>query len=141
MKRSFSLATVFILLCFAALGGSIDPQVCEAKQEIRMEILFMNHGPMQPTIRDLKSLIARYSGKVKADWFDYDQQSGKAFMQRKGITAHIPLIIYINGAHSFNAGGKEITFVGFPTGSGPYQFQGKWTIQDLDRVLGSVAPR
>jgi hypothetical protein len=141
MKRSSSLATALILLSFGALVGSIVPQVCEAKQEIRMEILFMNHGPMQPTIRDLKALLGKYSGKVKADWFDYDQQSGKAFMQRKGITAHIPLVIYINGAHSFNSGGKQVTFVGFPTGSGPYQFQGKWTFQDLDRVLGSLASR
>ncbi|MEW6530946.1 MAG: hypothetical protein AB1473_08935 [Thermodesulfobacteriota bacterium] len=141
MRRLSPFATTLILLCLGTLFGSIDAKDCEAKQEIRMEILFMNHGPMQPTIRELKTLLGRYSGKVKADWFDYDQQSGKAFMRKKGITAHVPLVIYINGAYSFNTGGKQITFVGFPTGSGPYQFQGKWTFQDLDQVLGSVAGR
>jgi hypothetical protein len=112
---------------------------CEAKQAIRVEILFMNHGPMQPTIRNLTSLLEKHSGKVKSDWFDFDQQSGKVFMQKKGIREHIPLLIYINGSHSFDTGGKRVTFRGFPTGAGPYQFQGKWTFQDLDKVLESLA--
>jgi hypothetical protein len=32
-------------------------------------------------------------------------------------------------------GGKEIKFVGFPTGSGPAFFQGKWTLDDLKAAL------
>jgi len=35
----------------------------------------------------------------------------------------------------FKVDGKEMVFAGFPTGSGPAFFQGKWTMTDLQKVL------
>jgi hypothetical protein len=32
-------------------------------------------------------------------------------------------------------GTKKVQFVGFPTGSGPAFFQGKWTVDDLKAAL------
>jgi hypothetical protein len=28
--------------------------------------------------------------------------------------------------------------MGFPTGAGPYQFQGKWSMKDLEAVIQSI---
>jgi hypothetical protein len=38
----------------------------------------------------------------------------------------------------FQVDGKEIIFAGFPTGSGPYFFQGKWTLRDLQKALNQM---
>ena len=100
----------------------------------------MNHGPMRPTIRNLKALFQRNAGRVHVSWFDFDQQSGKSFMSRKGINGHIPLLIYINGDHTFDFGDRKVTFMGFPTGKGPFrQVQGKWTLQELEQVIQTLA--
>ena len=55
-------------------------------------------------------------------------------MAKKGITQHIPLVIWMDGKFTFPVNGKEIKFVGFPTGSGPAFFQGKWTMEDLQQI-------
>jgi len=38
----------------------------------------------------------------------------------------------------FKVDGKDIIFAGFPTGSGPLFFQGKWTMADLQKVLNQM---
>jgi hypothetical protein len=139
MKRYQCGRILFIFITLGALFFGTVAGVVHAKQPIHMEILFMNHGPMQPTIRNLQALLQKYAGQVKASWFDYEKASGKAFRKRHGITQHIPLLIYINGQPTFDVGGKRLTFAGFPSGAGPYRFQGKWTFQDLERVIQSLA--
>jgi len=109
-----------------------------ASAPVRVEILYMNHGPMQPTLRALKALFQRYAGKAQVSWYDFDADSGKAFMKKKGINAHIPLLIYLNGAYSLRAGDRNVSFMGFPTGAGPYQFQGKWNLKDLESALDAL---
>ncbi|MEN6623922.1 MAG: hypothetical protein ABFD50_20550, partial [Smithella sp.] len=63
---------------------------------------------------------------------------GEKFMAKKGIHEHIPLMIWINGKTSYPLNGKEIKFSGFPSGSGPEFFQGKWTMEDLRKVMNQV---
>ncbi len=138
MTRVLSLWTVLFFLGAGMLLTAVGSVNCEAGQPAKVEILFMNHGPMHPTIRNLKALLQRYPGKVQAGWFDFDQQSGKSFMSHKGITGHIPLLIFVNGSHTFDMGGRKVTFMGFPSGAGPYQYQGKWSLQDLEGVIQSL---
>jgi hypothetical protein len=100
----------------------------------------MNHGPMRPTIRNLKSLFQRNAGKVHVSWFDFDQQSGKTFMRKKDIKGHIPLLIFINGNYTFDLGNRKVTFMGFPTGQGPFRrVEGQWTFQELEQVIQTLA--
>lgn len=139
MRRHRLFPVTLTLLCIGVLFAAIALDKCEAAQPVKMEILFMNHGPMQPTIRTLKLLLGKYSGKIQASWFDFDTQSGKAFMHQRGIQGHIPLLIFINGVSTYDIGGKQVTFMSFPSGAGPYQFQGRWTFEDLDEVLQSLA--
>jgi hypothetical protein len=117
-----------------------QPAVLAAGQvnTVQMEILFMNHGPLQPTIRELSAIIEKYSDHVRADWYDYEQPAARQFMKMKNIQGHIPLLIYINGSPTHNLSDREVTFIGFPTGTGPYQFQGKWSVKDLETVIQSM---
>jgi hypothetical protein len=45
----------------------------------------------------------------------------------------------INGRSELMNNGRTIKFEGFPTGSGPSFFQGKWKLEDLAGVLDQVA--
>jgi hypothetical protein len=139
MRHNHSFLAISVLVCTGILFFAMALQDCQAKQPVKVEILFMNHGPMQPTIRNLKALFSRYSGKVQAFWFDFEKRSGKNFMKRMGIQGHIPLLIYVNGANTYDFSGRKVSFMGFPSGAGPYQFQGKWTLEDLDKLLKSLA--
>jgi hypothetical protein len=44
-------------------------------------------------------------------------------------------MIWIAGKNAVAINGKEIKFGGFPAGSGPAFFQGKWTMKDLRKAL------
>ncbi len=59
-------------------------------------------------------------------------------MAKKGITQHVPLVIWMDNQVKFKVDGKEIVFAGFPTGSGPAFFQGKWTNGGSAEGPGSV---
>ena len=47
----------------------------------------------------------------------------------------MPLVIWVDGQSELMNNGRKIKFQGFPTGSGPSFFQGKWKLEDLARVL------
>lgn len=59
-------------------------------------------------------------------------------MTKKGIKQHIPLVIWMDNQVKFKVDGKDIIFAGFPSGSGPLFFQGKWTMTDLQKVLSQM---
>ncbi len=59
-------------------------------------------------------------------------------MAKKGVTQHVPLVIWIDDKFAISVNGKEVKFVGFPTGSGPTFFQGKWTMEDLRQALNQI---
>jgi hypothetical protein len=131
---------VSTFLCLAlSLCLLSTPSVTRSAVPVKLEIIYMNHGPMQPTIRNLKELFDEYHGKVITLWFDADSSSGKDFMKEKKIQGHIPLLILVNGKKSFSINGKDITFQGFPTGASPFKkVEGNWAIADLRQLLGNL---
>jgi hypothetical protein len=131
MKRLalFSL-TVFFLFCV--------PLTAHTAQPVQVEILYMNHGPLIPTITEIKNICTRFGNKVNVAWYDFDSQAGENFMAKKGIRQHVPLMIWIDGKSTVKLNGREINFSGFPTGSGPASFQGKWATDDLRKVLDQL---
>lgn len=124
-KQSLLFLFLFLLLTQHAAAATI-----------KMDILFMNHGPMRPTVAKIKSLLNNYSGDVAASWYDADLKSGKTFMREQGITGHIPLLIQINGQSAFTLDGRSVTLIGFPTGAAPFKrVEGNWSLDDLQRIL------
>jgi len=125
-------------LCFVALFLLSIPFTLFAAKEVKVEVLYMNHGPLQPSLEQIKNIFSQYGGKIAVSWYDFESKEGEQFMAKKGINQHVPLVIWMDGKFSIPVNGKEIKFVGFPTGSGPAFFQGKWTIEDLRQALNQI---
>ena len=127
-----------ILFGLLALSLVCVPWNAMAGKPIKIEILYMNHGPLQDSVEGIKKVLSRYNGKVAVSWYDFDTREGEAYMAKKRITQHIPLVIWMDNQVKFQVGGKDIIFAGFPTGSGPLFFQGKWTLADLQKALDQL---
>ncbi len=131
MKKIMLWSIIVVVLfsfCLAALAAN----------KVKVEVLYMNHGPLLPTLGQIKQVFTLYGDKVDASWYDFESKEGKQFMAKKGINQHTPLVIWIDEKFALPIDGKEIRFVGFPTGSGPAFFQGKWTMDDLRKALDQV---
>jgi hypothetical protein len=126
-----------VLALVAMLILTISVSAYSAEQ-VKVEVLYMNHGPLQNTIGQLKKIFASYGSKLNVSWHDFDTDDGARFMSSKGIKQHVPLIIWIDGRSKVLVGSKEISFNGFPTGSGPAFFQGKWTMADVKGALNQT---
>ena len=126
-----------ILSCFIIVVLFSTPFTLFAK-EVKIDVVYMNHGPLLSTLQEIKGLFGKYGKKIVVLWHDVESDDGQQFMAKKGIRAHIPLIIWMDDQVKFQVDGKEIIFAGFPTGSGPYFFQGKWTMADLRKALDQI---
>ena len=126
-KKLFFGTLALMIFCFGvnAHCGSVP----------RVEVLYMNHGPMQPTIKQLKDIFSMYGEKIAVSWYDLDTREAQQFMAKKGLRGHVPLSISIEGAQTAKLGQRVVKFEGFPSGSGPAPFQGDWTMRDLKSAL------
>jgi hypothetical protein len=131
MKKTAVLSLlVLVFLCFGVKVYAASP--------VKVDVLYMNHGPLQDSLNKMKAVFSAYGDKVSVSWHDFDTQEGEQFMAKMGIKQHIPLVIWLDGTPKVTVGAKETTFAGFPTGSGPASFQGKWTIDDLKAALNQA---
>ena len=126
-KIFFVCSLAFVIFC--SVAGS------QASNPIKVDVLFMNHGPLMGTLNKIKTIFSGYGNRLNISWHDFETEEGEQFMAKVGIKQHIPLVIWIDGKPKWTVGVKEITFAGFPTGSGPAFFQGKWTLDDLKSAL------
>ena len=134
MKRiTICLLVGLLMLVFSVYAYAAKPT--------RVEVLYMNHGPLEDTLHTMKDLFSKYGDKLTISWYDFDSKTGEQFMAKKGITQHVPLLVWVDGSTAVKLGQKEITFSGFPTGSGPASFQGKWTLDDLKAVLDQMTAK
>jgi hypothetical protein len=127
-----------ILSCLVVLVLSSIPFALFAANEVKIEVLYMNHGPLQDSLEQIKKVFSQYGSKITVSWYDFESKEGEQFMAKKGVTQHVPLVIWMDGKSALPINGKEITFSGFPKGSGPSFFQGKWTMEDLRNALDQV---
>ena len=128
MKKLFPYGLMVLFLL-------VIPATALPAQPASVEILYMNHGPLLSTIKAIRELCNGYGKAVTVSWYDFESPEGEKFMARKGVHQHLPLVIWIDGKPIVKVNGKEIEFVGFPTGSGPPSFQGKWTLENLRGAL------
>jgi hypothetical protein len=127
-----------ILSCLVALSLCSIPFALFAAKEVKVEVLYMNHGPLQDSLEQIKKVFSQYGSRITVSWYDFESKEGEQFMAKKGITQHVPLVIWLDGKSSVPVNGKEIKFIGFPTGSGPTFFQGKWTMDDLRVAIDQI---
>jgi hypothetical protein len=112
-----------------------------ALKTTKIEVLYMNHGPLKDTLNKIKGVVSGYGDKINVTWYDFDSPQGEQFMAKKGIKQHVPLVIWIDESPVASVGAKKVEFVGFPTGAGPAMFQGKWTMDDLKAALDQLTAK
>ena len=128
MKKAVVCLFVLVFLCFGLSAHA-------AGKPTKIEVLYMNHGPLEETLDQIKGVLSKYGEKLAVAWYDFDSREGEQFMAKKGVKQHLPLVIWIDDSPVVTVGVKKVEFVGFPTGSGPAFFQGKWTMDDLKAAL------
>ena len=105
-------------------------------KRVQLDILYMNHGPMRPTIGKIKKLVANYKGSLQVSWYDFDRPEGKAFFKKQKLTGHIPLLLILDGQSDFTIDGRQVLLQGFPTGVSPFkQVEGNWSLDDLQVIF------
>ena len=127
MKKIIMMLVLSFFLFLPVTGSAAAP--------VEVDILYMNHGPVQPTLEKLKTIFAKYGVATTPRWHDFESQEGENFMATKGLRQHVPLMLWINGKNTVTVAGAPCTFSGFPSGSGPEFFQGKWTMESLTKAL------
>jgi hypothetical protein len=128
MKKAVVCLSILVFLCFGLSAHA-------GAKPTKIEVLYMNHGPLEATLDQIKGVLSNYGDKLAVSWYDFESREGEQFMAKKGIRQHVPLVIWIDDSPSVTVGVKKVQFVGFPTGSGPAFFQGKWTMDDLKAAL------
>jgi len=137
MKSITKLSSFFLTALFI-IAFTVQSSAASTK----VDILFMNHGPMRPTVAKVKELLTGYGDSVDASWHDVDQRSGKTFMKEQKIHGHIPMLIMINGQSEFSIEGRPVTLQGFPTGASPFKrVEGNWSVDDLKILLDKETGR
>ena len=124
---------ILVLLSFPITGRSASP--------VMVDILYMNHGPLRPTVEQIRKVLSGYGDKINSSWYDFESKEGERFMAQKGLKQHIPLVIWVNGKPAVSVEGKDVQLMGFPSGSGPAAFQGKWTMEDLRKALDQLTDK
>jgi hypothetical protein len=127
-----------ILSCLVVLVLFSIPLTLFAAKEVKVEVLYMNHGPLLDSLEQIKKVFSQYGSKITVSWYDFETKEGEQFMARKRVTQHLPLVIWLDGKSAVPVNGKQINFTGFPTGSGPAAFQGEWTMNDLRQALNQM---
>jgi hypothetical protein len=124
---------ILVVLSFPVIASSASP--------VAVDILYMNHGPLRPTVEQIRQVLSEYGDKVSSSWYDFESKEGEKFMAQKGIRQHIPLVIWLNGKSTVAIEGRDVQLMGFPSGSGPAAFQGKWTLADLRQALDQLTDK
>jgi hypothetical protein len=124
---------ILVLVSFPLISRSANP--------VTVDILYMNHGPLRPTLEQIRQVLSGYGDKVNSSWYDFESMEGEKFMSQKGIRQHIPLVIWVNGKSTVPVEGRDVQLMGFPSGSGPAAFQGKWTMADLRKALDQLTEK
>jgi hypothetical protein len=88
----------------------------------------IKHGPMQPTMKAIKDVLAKYDDKVNTVWYDMTTPDGAKYARDHNLDAHLNILI--NGTYKYTVDGKPIEF---------QWFEGtQWTKNDLDKVLSNL---
>ena len=54
---------VLILLCI--------PWTAMAAKAVKIEVLYMNHGPLQPSLQEMRNVFSKYGKKIAVSWYDF----------------------------------------------------------------------
>ncbi len=117
--------SIFILLFILAI---MFQSVLATGETVEVVVLgVVTHGPMQPTVRAIEEVTAKYGSQINTRWIDFESDEGERYAQDHGLTAHMTILI--NEKYEYNLDGKEVVF---------QWFEGQqWTKEDLDIIISN----
>ncbi len=123
------MSKLFPIVCAIYMLSLAYVAVAVSTDNVSIDVAgYINHGPMQPTIKAIKEVISKYDDKVSVNWIDLETKEGQDYFKDHDLSAHLNIII--NGKYKYELDGKEITF---------QWFEGQnWTKGDLDTVIGDI---
>ena len=77
-----------LLGCLCVFGcififSSASTESAYAAKTARVEVLYMNHGPLMETLDRMKDVFSGYGDKISVSWYDFDSQGGGRSSRRK----------------------------------------------------------
>lgn len=123
------LVPALALSAVLAVGGcSSEPKESgDSSAGVDVDLVYLNHPPVQPVLEDIDKVLAGYKEKVSVTRYDADTAEGKEFADEHSLTGHVAIAVLIDG---------KVAFKGFPTGEAPVKSaEGDWEIEDLDAAL------
>jgi hypothetical protein len=123
------MSKLFPIICAICLLSLAYVAVAASTDTVSIDVAgYINHGPMQPTIRAIKEVVSKYEDKVNVNWIDLATEEGQDYFKDHDLSAHLNVII--NGNYRYKLDGKEVTF---------QWFEGQnWTKKDLDAVISDT---
>jgi hypothetical protein len=123
MNKLILVACVLCLLSLAH-GG-----VADSTNKVNIDVAcYINHGPMQPTIKAIKEVTSKYGDGISVNWIDLGSEEGQKYFNDHDLSAHLNILI--NRNYKYKLDGKEVTF---------QWFEGQnWTKEDLDSVINDI---
>ena len=123
-----------LMLIAAGLAGSGHAAL--AAQPV-IEVLAMEHWPVQKALKPVRDLLAKYQGRVRVTDIDIESAEGVKRLKTVGLKGHIPIVLLIDGSKSFKrVDGKTIDFVDFPVAAdNPMNLNGAWSVADFEAAL------
>ena len=102
-----------------------------------VEIIAMNHPPVQSALKPLRDWLAGQGSKIRVKEIDIESADGERRVQAAGLNGHIPIVILIDGQYRHKRqDGSTIEFVSFPSWPGtPPGVKGTWSAADVEAVL------
>ncbi|MCL6592177.1 MAG: hypothetical protein K6U80_19800 [Firmicutes bacterium] len=95
---------------------------------VKVEALgFFSHPPMWKNQDTIQSVCQQFGNQVELVLHDEMSEDGQNFMRQKGLSGHLPMLLYINGSLAHKIDNRVVVFRDF-IGQG-------WTGQDLEQVI------
>jgi len=105
-------------------------------EAVTVDIAYLDHAPVLAVLDQVTRVLAKYGDRLKVARYDLETPAGTAFAERKHLTGHTPLAIFINGSMDVTEGGHHIRFFRFPEGQGTRMVPaGGWSMALLDAAL------
>jgi hypothetical protein len=104
---------------------------------VTVEILAMDDPALRPAMTQVDRVLAAYGNHLRVVHYDAHSLAGASFARAKGLSADVPLVIFVNGTQTFSVGGRQVTFQTLRD----EQPASTWDATELDAVLHQVTAR
>jgi ABC-type uncharacterized transport system substrate-binding protein len=96
------MSKIFVAACILCLISLTSGAFAASTDKVNIDVAgFINHVPMQPTVKAIKEVTSKYDDKVNVTWIDSTTEEGQKYFKDHGLTAHLNILI--NGNYKFRS--------------------------------------